>query len=613
MKKLFLFGVLAGSISFADAQNYSDWGTQIGRTYYDLQSNGASGNRIVRYPDGRIAATWTESCLSSPGTCDPGSGTAPPPGECVYADRGAGYNVLVNGTWEYGTDGTCDETGQSMYGIFPNRVGWPEIVVTGNGREIVFAHSPIQYVYRDAAEAGTGGPLTEWTHVATPFPSTVLGNTWPRAVASGNTIHMIATCNGCTDPVSGVTAPIRYYRSTDNGANWDKVDAELPDLDVATFPHGIGADAYAIHANGNNVAIIAGAGGNSWVMWKSEDNGDTWTKRVMRSFGGAADTIAVNNATYTGYYSNDRFMSVVVTNDGTVHAFAGEQAAAIDRVTLETTTSYFPGLSQGLWHWSSDFATGAQPEYITYELEDLTPDDTTDVVAPLISTYGNYQSGTIGMPSAAYDANGNVYVVFSAVVAGTATGSDTLTAQNFRNLYVASLSPGGSWGKPVNMAAVASGAGMPSEYEESVFPSVVKQVGSDNILHLIYQNDDEPGLHIQADYDLETNNRIVYAPFNVNLITGVKEDLASILGGIKVMPNPTAGKTNVKVELLKDAKVGVKVTNLLGQEVFNKPAADFFVNNNNIIELDMSAQPAGMYLVSVIVDGIAQTERLVKQ
>src|SRR5687767_6213184 len=37
-------------------------GIQIGRTYYDLPSNAASANRIVRNSDGTISASWNETC-----------------------------------------------------------------------------------------------------------------------------------------------------------------------------------------------------------------------------------------------------------------------------------------------------------------------------------------------------------------------------------------------------------------------------------------------------------------------------------------------------------------------------------------------------------------------
>ncbi|RYZ37227.1 MAG: T9SS type A sorting domain-containing protein, partial [Sphingobacteriales bacterium] len=529
----------------------------------------------------------------------------------TYPDRGAGYNVIDNGTAANGANGTCENAG-SQYGIFPNRVGWPEIVQVANGDQLVFAHTPIKMMRKAASVSGT--QPNDWTYVANPFGlatgATTFVDTWPRAVASGNIIHMIATCSGCTvtDATKsdvGVEAPIRYFRSQDGGTTWDKVDQTLPGLTTATFPEGIGADAYAIHTNGSNVAIIAGDGGSDWMMWKSSDNGDNWTNYTMRHFRGAIDTVdffgVTDSPDNVQYISNDRFMSVVVTNSGEAHAFAGEQVVVVDRDSVTFKNRYYPGLSQGLWHWSTTMTPG-EPEYVDIELEDLadyptmyTPEDT----ALWAETSGNYQSGYIGMPTAAVDQNNWVYVVYSKALRGTDSNGDPATSQNYRNLYGTALEPGSMTFKSIqNLGNALTGNG-PGEFEESVFPSIVTKVGSDDMIHMIYQNDDEPGLRIQADYDGELLNRMVYAGFSAAILreTGISEDMKTLASGITVMPNPTSNVANVKVDLLKDAKVGVKVYNLLGQEVISIPAADFFVANNNVVELDLSAQPTGMYLL----------------
>jgi hypothetical protein len=283
MKKILLLGIVAaGSISFVNGQaTYSDYGTKIGETYYDLQSNYAVGNRIIRHADGKISAVWTEDCTADPGSCDDAVGG---PG-CDYATRGAGYNFFDGQTWVHGADGTCDEPG-GEYGLFPGRVGWPEIIALPSGKEMVFAHTPLQYVAR--TQYGQGG-MSAWQHSgANLFTPATFTDTWPRVVSSGTTIHMIATCQPCT--TRGVIGPIRYFRSQDEGVTWDKVDVELPGVDTPFFTN-IGADGYALHANGQNVAIIAGGTGDDWAMWKSTNNGDTWTKKTITHFDGAADTI----------------------------------------------------------------------------------------------------------------------------------------------------------------------------------------------------------------------------------------------------------------------------------------------------------------------------------
>src|SRR6478752_2960167 len=105
------------------------WGTQIGHTYYDLPSNSAVADRIVRNSDGTISATWTE-------TCDPNTSAT------GFPNRGAGYNYFDGTNWIEGADGTCDSPSPLRnFGIASKRVGWPEIVVLPSGKEMVFTHS----------------------------------------------------------------------------------------------------------------------------------------------------------------------------------------------------------------------------------------------------------------------------------------------------------------------------------------------------------------------------------------------------------------------------------------------------------------------------------------
>ena len=58
--------------------------TQIGETYYDLQSNSSMARRIVNHSDGTITAIWTICPAGSP-----------------YTLRGTGYNYFDLTNWLY--------------------------------------------------------------------------------------------------------------------------------------------------------------------------------------------------------------------------------------------------------------------------------------------------------------------------------------------------------------------------------------------------------------------------------------------------------------------------------------------------------------------------------
>src|SRR5688572_28407441 len=93
---LFAAGLVAAIQTDSLAQAIpASWGTMIGQTTYDLQSNGSSGNRLYRHSDGSLSAVWTEQCTVSGAT---------------WPQRGIGYNYRdALGNWINGADGTCNE------------------------------------------------------------------------------------------------------------------------------------------------------------------------------------------------------------------------------------------------------------------------------------------------------------------------------------------------------------------------------------------------------------------------------------------------------------------------------------------------------------------------
>ena len=66
-----IFTLLFLSICWQLQVEAQSLGTKIGQTYYDLQSNYATGNRLLRHADGTLSGTWTESCVPDVGnpTC----------------------------------------------------------------------------------------------------------------------------------------------------------------------------------------------------------------------------------------------------------------------------------------------------------------------------------------------------------------------------------------------------------------------------------------------------------------------------------------------------------------------------------------------------------------
>jgi hypothetical protein len=594
------------------------FGTQIGHSYYDLPSNSSMANRIIRHSDGTISAVWNETCATG--------------GSPSFPTRGAGYNYFNGTTWIHGATstanefvGTCNETGAN-FGIASKRIGWPEIISLPSGNEMVFGHD-VGITVTSRPAKGTGG-MAAWSATTDlTFTQNVQGvgnnGTWPRVISSGNNIHMIYTLNKTVptgspvEPViNGVSNPIVYSRSTDGGVTWNIQNMFLPEMDAA---HGYtrgGADAYSISVNGNHVAITSGAFfSGPMTVWRSSDNGTTWTRTVIDRIT-AADTLIT--ATDTIGFGNDGAFASLIEPNGTVHVWAGEIAGKVSFKNNEFVagTSWFPSVGRALLYWNSTFPANTPPQVIATIENSQTVGGPNDWVASNTAKLAPY--GTMGLVSMANAAmgNGRMYVVYAAAVKATSNNGGP-TGQPFRDLYVVQRSFNGNWEAPINISRsmnlfpTAPGSSAAENFEESVFPSVAHEVGADNKLHITWMTDFEPGMNLGADADPEGENAFMYLALNVASL-GTKKDMAAYVNEINAYPNPTNGKLTINVDLKKNANVSVRVMNVMGQEVANVTPRMFTAGNNNVA-VDMSGLANGVYLYTVTSDNFTVTNRIVKQ
>jgi hypothetical protein len=611
------------------------FGTQIGHTYYDLQTNSSSGNRVIRHGDGSISAAWNEVCAL---------GTGP-----NYANRGAGYNYYNGTSWVHGTIGTCPDP----FGAASKRIGWPELVALPNNKEMIFSHNSTAINVTSRPNRGTGGVSAWGPTTDLSFTADVNGagnaGTWPRAVASGNYIHLIYALNNAastaTNPipvVNGVALPMVYSRSSDGGATWDKTNVMLPGMQgvVASNPasfssesfNNIGGDDYAIAVNGATVAIVTGSLGEPWTLWKSTDNGTNFTRRVIKTVL-PADTVIIttSNGTDTAAYVNDAAHSVVVDNFGVVHVFAGMKLASIDVKTAPGGAKYYRStgssytsndyVNYGLLYWNDGMTAPVTSSFdlLIAGVEDSQPaTSTTNWVGTGSATGAGqfpYAPGIVSMSSASVDPYSNIYVVYSAVVEGTGGGQ---TEQPFRDIYIMKrFHQYGAWSKPVYISSkiignVPNTSAAEQSFQESVYPSIARTVGPDNKVHIIFQADSEPGLSVNGDMDTEDENFIMYYAYDGGSFVGVKEDIANYVNTISAFPNPTTDNVTINVDLKKNANVSVRVTNIMGQEVANVAPKQMAAGKSQV-KIDMNGLANGVYLYTVTSDNFTVTNRIVKQ
>lgn len=536
------------------AKSMTLWEQVIGTTTYDNQTNSSTQHRII-LDDNQVAhATWTLSTASNSTT---------------WPDRGTGYNSGETTNW-----GSEPMERQETF-----RSGWPGIVRTGDGGEAVFCHlgvDSIAMMKRNTIGTGT------WD--VTRLPGTLTNDfLWPRVATDGNTIHVIALSapSGLAGtPVNGLDGNLAYWRSSDNGATWDIQSQLFAALDSNEFEF-VSADTYAIDARNGKVSIAIFSQFSDAILMTSDDGGSTWNSTVIMDFaidGYTYDTLTDldGDSVADNLETTDGCGAVLIGADGTTHVTFGFSAITDD---TPGDTFYSVFLTEDLLYWNSTYATDSV--YIIGSIQQSA--DTSISIA--LAQSADYGTSLASMPTMGEDANGNIYVVFSAA------DEDYMGDQVFRHLFARVLDASGN---PIQDQTELTPDLEFNEFEY-VFPSMWKEVGDH--LHIVLQRDTEPGLNVRGDLDPWDNNDIVYLAITNDLdISASVNENAAVGAEINLFPNPSTGIINVTGKDLMNAPVSVM--NALGQVIINTRISKNF-NANDRESFDFTYLPAGNYTISI--------------
>lgn len=535
--------------------------TVIGTSTYDLQTNASVANRMVLNDNG-MSAVWTFSDENS----------------TSYSDRGSGYNYQDGADW----GSLPTERIESV------RIGWPNVCVTGGGKEFVISHTFLSTggLHIASRDVQGNGVWLESTMEST------VGQVWPRVTSGGtdnNSIHIVSismpVANGGA-LYNGLDGALLYYRSQDQGETWDQVEIQIPGTTEEFV--GFGPDAYSISANGDKVAIaVFGDFYDSFVLI-SEDNGDTWTKTVLVDFpvdsyvvdtgidldmDGAADTL--NNSDGSG--------TVLVDYLGNTHVFYGDMRY-LDADLGDGNFSYFP-FTSGIWYWNE---TLSEPIEIVDEID---TDGDPDVLG--YDDLGLYFNSITGFVNASTDAAGNIHLAFSSLNESVSNG-----LQNYRHINLISSSDNGAtWSNPLDITPDLDG----DETIECVYPTMAP-FANDRI-QLWYQRDFEPGGIVQGDQDPIELQEIVHLDINPAITVSLSEPELNI--GLEIYPNPVNGELRINADFRDISELNLFLVDMNGKLLLSEQMKSSFYS------IDLSSKGAGAYFLIFESAGKIMTEKLI--
>jgi hypothetical protein len=572
----------SASVTFRDLLNNET----VGKTTYDLQSNGTESARVHQWPDGNVSAAFTVS------NKDDGSG---------FPERGCGVNY--RNKWLAGT--IIDSSTEASL-----RTGFTNYVVTESGVEFMVAHRA----------NGTGKYLlhtlrhapgqTGWTESDIPT-NTPNGLLWSKAAVDGENIYVIAL----TTPTAlsgvayqGVNGHVLFWRSTNGGISWDISDGIIPGIDSSNFAE-IGSETYALDAQNGTLAVGIFDSWNDAIIVKSTDQGTTWGDPIqvldfpltkyktdkgytLDEIGGfnpdAPDSLAI--------FTSDGAASILIDNIGFVHAWFGRMYVA-DLILTDANSSYYPGVS-GLLHWYE----GAPADFdLAGDIIDANGNDTIDVASITGIAYG---CGLSSMPTSAIDPNGNIYMAYSAL-------SDSLVdadGLSFRHvLLTKSYDDGKTWIDPIDLHYAATTDTFIADVQEGVFPFMAKRVKGD-VLSMVYELDYAPGSAVLVTGNQLGSAEIIYI-HNPEIVALIGTKAPNFELNCAISPNPATDFANINLNLEKAAEVQVQLFDALGRLVSTKSLSNQVGAIN--VNLPIGHLNQGMYFVKIQAGKAMATRKLI--
>ena len=290
--------------------------TDLDYTTCDWQTNTASKNWTMHFPDGCLGFTWIASF------------------EGDYSDRGTGIGIYNPNTDEWTTSNGLVEDHKTGFGSAAR--------FKDNGI-VVVSRNPITltcevYIIEDKDNLPTNSlsPIFIMKDEYNPHFPTVMC-TGPNH----DHIHILVTA--LNQEINGQQNPYFYYRSMDGGQTWEE-DLTIEYLGRDYSPgYGSGSDAYFMeNTGGNELNIVVNTGRGDGVVLTSLDEGNTWNRTEFYHHPGIdvdyGEAIFLYPRWTSALWDNERNLHVAYEWNG--------------RTGDPTSTSYYPGMG-GVAYWNS--------------------------------------------------------------------------------------------------------------------------------------------------------------------------------------------------------------------------------------------------------------------
>jgi hypothetical protein len=427
---------------------------------------------------------------------------------------------------------------------------------------------------------------------------------------------------------------------------------------TADYVAQFSGDAYSITSKGNKIAVLVCVPTTDVFYWLSEDNGVNWTRHTVFDSpipdGYREETTTITDTPFVC----DGTGAIAIGDDGTIHV-----AFAIFRMLDETpgdaSYSYFGLLGDGVVYWNSTM--GEIGHYGSVRKYDLNPDvllahnykvmrspdlDGDGIVSIQIpndpehvyAQASHYGLGVSTSPQLVESA-GNVYLFYTSCTEYPFLDED-YNGYFYRGVFGTKLTNNGAnWDGKISWLSY----GMPFTYvlwenynpeliaasriasSEDVYPVVASKIVNGKI-NMLWQTDPASGCEIK-----ENSSSVAGYPSNINFLSieaatiGTFNNLDEIYQGLwqesgivensiskmNIYPNPAVNEVILEFLSKESINATVTITNVLGQEVYNK---NLTLNNGlNKITTNVSHLSNGFYIVNVKSATGNVTQKLIKK